>query len=127
MPARTLAPSERLSSCELRQWQASSAASSASSTSLPSTSGSRVDHGRDARVQRGVLAGQQVAVHGLADQRVAERVAVGAVDHEHLVRDRLARALHHVGGRELGDRLEQPVRHRPVGDRGHAHDRLRGG
>ena len=84
--------------------------------------------GGDTRVQRGVLARQQVAVHGLADQRVAEAVhAVGARD-EHLVGDRLARSLHHLGGAAPGDRLEQPVRDRPVEHGGGADDRLgRGG
>jgi len=43
------------------------------------------------------------------------------------VRDRLARALHHLGGGEAGDRLEQPVRDRTIEHRGGPHDRLRGG
>ena len=67
------------------------------------------------RVQAAVLAGQQVAVDRLADQRVAERVVAVGVDHEHLVGDRLARALHHLVRRQVGDRLEQRVRGRPVG------------
>ena len=69
----------------------------------------RLDRAGDRRVQGGVLARQQVAVDRLADQRVAEPVLVAGVDHQHLVRDRLARAVHHLGGREAGDRFEQLV------------------
>ena len=79
----------------------------------------------DPPVQRGVLAGEQVAVDRLADQRVAEGVhAVGAGD-QHLVGDGLARALHHVPGLEVAERLQQPVRDRPVEHGGRADHGLR--
>ena len=64
---------------------------------------------------------------GLADERVAEAVrALGRRD-EHLVGDRLARALHQLGRAQPGDRLEQPVRDRAVEHGGGADDGLRGG
>jgi len=86
-----------------------------------------LERGRDATVQRGVLAGQQVVVHGLADERVAEPVRRVGPDHEHVVGDGLARALHRLGGGEPRDRLEQPVRDRPVEHRRGAHDCVRDG
>ena len=81
----------------------------------------------DPAVQRRVLAWEQVVVDRLADERVAEAVHPVGADHEHLVGDRLARALHHLGGGEPGDGLEQPVRDRPVEHGGRAHHRLGGG
>ena len=125
MPARTLAASERLSSCALFQWHASSAATVASVTS-PSRSGRASSAVAMRGVQRGVLAREQVAVDRLADQRVAERVHAALIDHEHLVGDRLARALHHLGGGEAGDGLDELVRRGAVEHGGDAHDRARG-
>ena len=51
-------------------------------------------------MQPDALAGQQVAVDGLLQQRVPEGVAVGAVGHEHVVRDGLAQGLVELGGRQ---------------------------
>ena len=84
-----------------------------------------VDGLRQARVQRAALARQQVAVDGLADQRVAERVGLARAGHDHLVRDRLAQAAQQVGLVEVRQRRQQPVAHRVL-DRDRAHDLLRG-
>ena len=77
------------------------------------------------RVQRAALAGQQVAVDGLADERVAERVGLAGARHEHLVGDRLAQALQQVGLVELREGGEQLVAHRVL-DADDTHDLLRG-
>ena len=75
------------------------------------------------RVQRGPLAGQQVLVDRLADERVPEGVRPVGVGDEQLVRDGLARAVVDVAG-EHG--LQQLVADRPLGHGRHAHDLLGG-
>ena len=74
-------------------------------------------------MQRGPLAGQQVLVDRLADERVAEGVRPVGVGDEQLVRDGLARAVVDVAG-EHG--LQQLVADRPLGHGGHAHHLLGG-
>ena len=64
---------------------------------------------RQRRVQRGPLAGQQVLVDRLADERVAERVRPVGVGDEQLVRDRLARAVDHVAGAATASSSAWPI------------------
>ena len=70
-------------------------------------------------VQRGPLAGEQVGVRGLLQQRVAERVAVGVLD-EHVLGQGLAQRLHQGGLRQPGDGREQAMARAPAGRGGHA-------
>ena len=76
-------------------------------------------------MQRAALAGEQVAVHGLAHQRVAERVGLARARDDHLVGDRLAQPGEQLGVVAVAQRREQRVAHRVL-DRDHAHDLLRG-
>ena len=85
-----------------------------------------VDGLREPRVQRAALAGQQVAVDRLADQRVAERVRLAGAGHQHLVRDGLAQPLQQLGLVEPGQRGQQRVAHRVL-DADDPHDLLRRG
>jgi hypothetical protein len=78
-------------------------------------------------VQPHPLAGQQVAVHGLLQQRVPERVALAVLGDQHVVGDRLAERLLHLGVAQPAGRLQQRVGDPPAGDRGHPGDPLRGG
>ena len=73
--------------------------------------------GRELPVQPGPLPWQQVAVDRLAQQRVPEGVAVGAVRHQQLVRDRLPDRL--VVGRvgQPGGGADQVVARPPPGHR----------
>ena len=71
------------------------------------------------QVQRGPLAGEQVGVGGLLQQRVAERVAVGVLD-EHVLRHGLAQRLDQRRLGQPGHRREQAVARAPAGRGGHA-------
>ena len=78
-------------SCAAFQWQARIAGDRRGGR-VAHQLAARVDGLGEPRVQRAALARQQVAVDGLADQRVAERVRLARAGHEHLVGDRLAQA-----------------------------------
>ena len=77
--------------------------------------GRLLERARQRAVQLGALAGQQVVVHRLAQQRVAQRVAV-AVEHDDLAGDRLAQRLAQRAPVEPGDlgehRVVEPGRRR---------------
>ena len=68
-----------------------------------------LDRGGVAGVQPGVLAGQQVVVHRLADQRVAELVSAVGVGDDELGGDGRAQRLVELRLREAGDLGEQLV------------------
>ena len=76
-------------------------------------------------VQPGTLAGQQVGVDGLAEQRVPERIAVRTVRDQQLLGDRLTHCVLEVGHRQPGSGLDQLVVGPPAGDRGHPQHALR--
>ncbi len=80
---------------------------------------------RQRRVQPGPLAGQQVGVDRLAQQRVPERVALLAVGGEQLVSDRLADRRLVLGGRQPGRFHDQLVVHPAAAHRGGAQRLLR--
>ena len=78
-------------------------------------------------MQRPALAGEQVVGQRLAHERVAEAVGVGlGVDHDDVVRHRLAQPGHELVGREAGRALEQPVAHARARDGGEAQGGLGG-
>jgi hypothetical protein len=76
------------------------------------------------RVQLDPLGRQHVVVDGVADERVAERVA-RVVDDQEVVLGRLPQRIEQRGPRERSHGGQQPVGHPPAGDRGDAQDALR--
>ncbi|MCF0097132.1 hypothetical protein B0E54_06001 [Micromonospora sp. MH99] len=68
-----------------------------------------LDRGGEPRVQPGVLAGQQLVVHGLADQGVPELVVAVRVGHHQLGGDRGAQRVLQLGLGQAGDLGEQTV------------------
>ena len=106
--------------CAARQWCASSAAA------VPSARlGSSLQRLGEREVQRGPLAGEQVGVGGLLQQRVAEGVAVGVLD-EHVLGHRRRAAPRPARARAApataaSSRWLEP----PAGRGGHAQHRAR--
>lgn len=69
-------------------------------------------------VQRGALAGQQVAIDGLAHERVPERIAAAlAPHHQHLLGQRLSQGRRERGIGDRADRGEQAFVDGPPGGR----------
>ena len=78
-------------------------------------------------MQPHALTGQEVAIDGLLQQRVAEGVAVGTVRHEDVVGDGLAQGFVELGGREPGRGAQEWIGHPPASDGRHPRDLLDGG
>ena len=79
-------------------------------------------YGRVRRVQRDAFAGQQLAVGGLLQQRMAKGVGIVGAGDEHVVKGRLAQGDHEIAGLDATDRREQVMADPPAGDRGHPYD-----
>jgi hypothetical protein len=73
---------------------------------------------RVGRVQPGPLAGEEVVVDRLGEQRVAELVVVVAARHEHVTLDGVAHGPVEVGGREVDDVAQGGVGDAAAGDGG---------
>ena len=82
-------------------------------------------------VQPGSFTGQEIGVHGLAEQRVPESVGRrglgGRRGDEHLMRDGVPQRLVEISRRRAGDGQQGLVRHDVTGDRRRAGQPLRGG
>ena len=72
------------------------------------------------RVQAGALAGQEVVVHRLGEQGVAELVEVVAARHHHVALDGVADGTVELGGLEVDDGAERGVGDPTAGHRGGA-------
>ena len=86
---------------------------------------SRLERLGEGAMQGASLARQQVVVHDLLDERVAERIALHAVaglDDEEMAADRGAESVEQFVLGQAGDLGEQLVLDATAGDRGHAQD-----
>ena len=89
---------------------------------------SRLERLGEGPMQLAPLAGQQLVVHDLLDERVAERVALHAgagLDDQQVAADRGAEPVVQLVLGQAGDLGEQLVLDPPAGHRGHAQDRRR--